>query len=75
MNDKLSRILSSFDKNQIQQINSFLNSAGGKNLKKHIETADRERLIREFQKLDPNDVKRAFSGITKEDLARIFNKK
>ena len=56
--NRLERMLKDFDENQLREINKFLNSADGRRLKSHINSTDKDKLLQEFSKLDPNEVKK-----------------
>ena len=55
--NRLERMLKDFDENQLREINKFLNSADGRRLKSHINSTDKDKLLQEFSKLDPNKKK------------------
>ena len=63
MNSKLENILKSFDQNQLREINNFLNSSKGKNLKSQLNDSEKAKLMREFEKLDSEEVKRRLRGM------------
>lgn len=65
-------ILSSFNSNQLQQINSFLNSAQGNSFSDKLSSADKQNLMNRFEQLDPNVVKRKIGELTKEELLRML---
>ena len=68
--NRLERMLKDFDENQLREINKFLNSADGRRLKSHINSKD--KLLQEFSKLDPNEVKKRISGLSTADLMKIM---
>ncbi len=71
--NRLERMLKDFDENQLREINKFLNSADGRRLKSHINSTDKDKLLQEFSKLDPNEVKkRNISGLSTADLMKIM---
>ena len=63
-------MLKDFDENQLREINKFLNSADGRRLKSHINSTDKDKLLQEFSKLDPNVVKIRISGLSTADLMK-----
>ena len=65
--NRLERMLKDFDENQLREINKFLNSADGRRLK-----TDKDKLLQEFSKLDPNEVKKRISGLSTADLMKIM---
>lgn len=70
--NKLEKILKDFDENQLREINKFLNSADGKRLKNQITASEKDQLLREFSRLDPDEVKKKISGLSSTDLMRIM---
>lgn len=72
-NKKISDMLKSFDENQIRQINEFLNSSRGNKIKNKLDSADKEKLLREFEKIDPNTIKNKMKNLRSEDIIRIIN--
>lgn len=72
--NKLERLLRDFDENQLREINDFLNSSDGKRLKNRINADDRDKLMQEFAKLDPEEVKKKISGLNASDLKNIMKK-
>ena len=82
--NRLERMLKDFDENQLREINKFLNSADGRRLKSHINSTDKDKmrplgvpafkdkLLQEFSKLDPNEVKKRISGLSTADLMKIM---
>lgn len=70
--NKLEKILKDFDENQLREINNFLNSADGKRLKNQISASEKDRILREFSKLDPNEVRQKISGLSSADLMKIM---
>ena len=65
-------LLKNFNQNQLREINAFLNSASGRNVKNKLNGADKEKLLRELGKLDPNLVKRKMSSMSSEDIIKIM---
>ena len=75
MNRKIEDILRNFDQNQLREINSFLNSAQGQRLKNKLNNGpEREKLLREFSKLNQSDIQRSLSKLSDADLRRIISK-
>ncbi|MCI8979612.1 MAG: hypothetical protein HFE52_02970 [Clostridia bacterium] len=70
--NKLEKILKDFDENQLREINNFLNSADGKRLKNQMSASEKDRILREFSKLDPNEVRQKISGLSSADLMKIM---
>ena len=75
MNDKLKKLLGSFDQNQIAEINRFLNSAEGQRFKNNISEKDKANILNQLNSMDPSKLRNAFSGLSKEDLTRMLNKR
>lgn len=73
-NPNFNELLKSFNKNQLREINEFLNSAKGKQLKNTLSESDKQRLVEQFSKLDPTSVKKAVKNIKTEDIMKIINK-
>lgn len=73
MNSKLENILKSFDRNQLREINNFLNSSKGKNLKSQLNDSEKAKLMREFEKLDSEEVKRRLRGMNTKDIMKIIS--
>ena len=73
MNSKLENILKSFDQNQLREINNFLNSSKGKNLKSQLNDSEKAKLMREFEKLDSEEVKRRLRGMNTNDIMKIIS--
>lgn len=74
MANKLEQLLNNFDKNQLNEINKFLNSSQGAKIKNKINSANKDELMREFQKIDPSVVKSKMKGISSKDIMQIINK-
>lgn len=73
MNSKLENILKSFDQNQLREINNFLNSSKGKNLKSQLNDSEKAKLMREFEKLDSEEAKRRLRGMNTKDIMKIIS--
>ena len=73
MNSKLENILKSFDQNQLREINNFLNSSKGKNLKSQLNDSEEAKLMREYEKLDSEEVKRRLRGMNTKDIMKIIS--
>ena len=54
--NRIEQLLKDFDQNQLREINKFLQSAEGERLKTQISNADKDRLIREFSRLDQSEI-------------------
>ena len=67
-------LLKNLDQRQLRQINSFLNTPKGKQLKDKINSSDKEKLIREFSKLDQNTVNSRLKGLSQKELMDLINK-
>ncbi len=74
MDNKFKQILEQFDKNQIRQINSFLNSKEGMDFKDSITKSDKERLIAKLSAMDANAVKKTVSKLSAKDISDIIEK-
>ena len=72
MNSKLENMLKNFNQNQLREINDFLNSSKGKNIKNNLTNSDKERLMREFNKLDANEVRKKIGSLSNEDIMKII---
>ena len=70
--NRLERMLKDFDENQLREINKFWNSADGRRLKSQINSTNKDKLLQEFSKLDPNEVKKRISGLSTADLMKIM---
>lgn len=66
-------LLRSFNQNQLKEINDFLNSAQGRQIKSKIDSADKDALMREFQKLNPQEINSKLKNLSKQDLLKIIN--
>ncbi len=69
MND----LLRSFNQNQLREINDFLNSSQGRKIKNKINSSNKNELLREFQKLDPQVVNSRLKSLSKQDILKIIN--
>lgn len=69
MND----LLRSFNQNQLREINDFLNSSQGRKIKNKINSSNKNELLREFQKLDPQVVNNRLKSLSKQDILKIIN--
>lgn len=69
MND----LLRSFNQNQLREINDFLNSSQGRKIKNRINSSNKNELLREFQKLDPQVVNSRLKSLSKQDILKIIN--
>ena len=70
----IENLLKNLDQRQLKQINSFLNTPKGKQLKNKINSSDKEKLIREFSKLDQNTVNSRLKGLSQKELMDLINK-
>ena len=70
----IDKILSNLNQNQLREINQFLNSIQGKQLKNKINSSDKEKLLREFAKLDPAMVNSKLKGMSTEQLISLIKK-
>ncbi len=66
-------LLKNFNQNQLKEINDFLNSSQGRQLKSKINSADKNALLKEFQKIDPNVLNSKLKGMSKDDILKIIN--
>ena len=73
-NNKLTNLLRSFNSNQLQEINAFLNSAKGQQIKNRLTASDKERLMREFSKINTNDAKRKIQNMSADEIVRLIKK-
>ncbi len=69
----INNLLKNLDQNQLREINRFLNSKQGVNIKNKISKTDKERLIRELSSLDPKTVNSKLKGLSQADILRILN--
>lgn len=70
----ISELFKNFNQNQIKEINDFLSSSKGKQLKNNLSEADKRRLSEQFSKLNPSDVQNAVKNMSRDDIIRIINK-
>ena len=56
----------------MNKLEKILNSADGKRLKNQISASEKDRILREFSKLDPNEVRQKISGLSSADLMKIM---
>lgn len=70
----IDKILKSLDQSQIGEINRFLSSAQGKNFKNKINSSDKEKLLREFSKLDPSVAASKLRGMSPEQILSLIKK-
>lgn len=70
--NRIEQLLKDFDKNQLREINRFLQSADGERLKAQISNADKDRLIREFSRLDKAEVQKRVAGLKASDIRKIM---
>ena len=75
MNDKIKKLLGSFDESQIAEINRFLNSAEGKRFKNNISERDKTNILNQLNNMDTDKLRRTFSGLSKDDLVRMLNQR
>lgn len=69
----INSLLKNLDQNQLREINQFLNSKQGVNIKNKINKTDKERLIRELSSLNPNLVSSKLKGLSQADILKILN--
>lgn len=68
----INELLSSFNENQLKQINNFIGSVQGKKMSDNLSQSDKERLMSEFSKLDPATVRRKLNSLSGEDIINIL---
>lgn len=71
--NRMEQLLKDFDRDKLRQINDFLGSPDGMRLKKQINNADKDRLIREFSNLNSKEVQKRLAKLSPEDIKRIMN--
>lgn len=68
----INEVLSSFNSNQLKQINDFLSSIqNGKAMPKFNE-ADKRNILRRLESLNPNDVRERLSRLSADDIKQMF---
>ncbi len=70
----ISELLKNFNQNQIKEINDFLSSPKGKQLKNNLSDADKQKLLEQFSKLNPSTVQNAVKNMSSDDILKIINK-
>ena len=75
MNDKLKKLLGSLDRNQIEEINKFLNSADGRKFKQNISERDKANILSQIDSVSPAKLKKVFSGLSKDDLSKMIGQR
>ena len=75
MNDKIKKLLGSLDRNQIEEINRFLNSADGQRFKNNISENDKANILSQLNSMDPAKLRSAFAGLSKEDITRMLGQR
>ena len=73
-NRKLNDLLRSFNANQISEINNFLNSAKGRQLKSRLSSADKAALLDQFSHLNTNDAKRRIQSMSADEIINLVRK-
>lgn len=73
-NRKLNDLLRSFNANQISEINNFLNSAKGRQLKSRLSSADKAALLDKFSHLNTNDAKRRIQSMSADEIINLIRK-
>ncbi len=73
-NRKLNDLLRSFNANQISEINNFLNSAKGRQLKNRLSSADKAALLDKFSHLNTNDAKRRIQSMSADEIINLIRK-
>lgn len=68
MNNKLDEILKGVDKNQLRKLAA---SPLGKNIAGKLTDADKQKLLREFNNLDPNKVREKLNEINSGKISGI----
>ncbi len=68
----ISELLSSFNENQLKQINNFISSVQGRKMSGSLSDADKQRLLSELGKLDADAVRRKLSSLSDETIGKIF---
>lgn len=68
----INELLSSFNENQLKQINNFISSVQGQKMSGGLSDSDKERLLSEFGKLDAGTVRRKLSSLSGEDIKKIL---
>lgn len=68
----INNLLKNLNQNQLREINQFLNSAQGKNIKDKINSSNKEQLIKELSKLDPKLVNSKLKSLSSADFARLM---
>ena len=68
----INNLLKNLNQNQLREINQFLNSSQGANLKNKINSSNKEQLIKELSKLDPNLVSNKLKGLSSADIIKLM---
>lgn len=68
----INEILNKLSSDELKQVNEFLKSAQGRDISKAIAEQDKNRLLSQFSRLDPNLIKSKLNGITKEDILKYI---
>lgn len=69
----INSLLRSFDRNQLREINDFLNSAQGRKVKDKINSSDKNELLKAFSALDRETVNSKLKNLSKQDILKIIN--
>ena len=73
-NKKLNDLLRNFNANQISEINSFLNSAKGRQLKSRLSSADKAALLDKFSRINTNEAKRRIQSMSADEIINLIRK-
>ena len=72
--NNIDKVLSSLNKSQIGEINRFLSSTQGRQLKNKLTDADKQKLLSQLSKINPSDAQKRLRNMSPEDIAAIIKK-
>lgn len=72
--NNIDKILSGLNQSQIGEINRFLSSAQGRQLQKKISNSDKEKLLAQLSKVNPNVAKNKLKNMSPEEIAALIKK-
>ena len=68
----INEVLSSFNSNQLKQINDFLSSIQSSKTVPKFNEADKKNILKRLESLNPNDVKERLSRLSADDIKKML---
>ncbi len=68
----INELLNNLTPEDRNKINNFINSTQAKNIEKKLSDSDKNKLLEQFSRLDPQLIRSKLNGLTKDDILKFL---